>query len=105
MKNNWLTTNEYKVANIVQHKDIIEPEDWKKISTHLNRGSSSPIILRQLVWYYLSFYFVSRGLEFYRHLKVDSFQFIKDLAGREYELPGGIDGHDGCMTQAVIAVQ
>lgn len=58
-----------------KHKDIIENEDLKKIYSYMSQSSSSPIKLRQCVWYYLAIHFVSRGLEFHHQLKRDSFNY------------------------------
>lgn len=67
-----------------KHKDIIENEDLKKIYSYMSQSSSSPIKLRQCVWYYLAIHFVSRGLEFHHQLKRDSFNYQSDDDGTEY---------------------
>lgn len=67
-----------------QHKQIIEEEDLRKISAYMSHSETSPIILRQCVWYNLAIHFVSRGLEFHHQLKRDSFNFLEDQDGRQY---------------------
>ena len=51
------------------HKDIIEEEDFSKISDYMSSAAANPIILRQSVWLNLAIHFVSRGLEFHHQLK------------------------------------
>lgn len=48
-----------------------------------NGYNSSPVILRQAVWYNLAIHFVS-GLEFHKQLRLDSFNFANDENGLEY---------------------
>lgn len=67
-----------------EHKPIIAPEDLKKIADYFSTASTSPIILRQCVWFNLGLHFVSRGLEFHHQLKPDSFDFSVDPDGMEY---------------------
>ena len=44
-----------------KHKAIIDEADLGKIYSYLQGAKTSPIILRQAVWYFLAVNFVSRG--------------------------------------------
>ncbi|XP_069107299.1 uncharacterized protein [Argopecten irradians] len=64
------------------HKEIISPNHLRQISSYLEHGAlSSPVVLRQAVWYSLAIHFVSRGVEFHHQLRVDSFCFKSDENG------------------------
>lgn len=65
----------------VTHKKVIEPHDLSKISTYLEKATTSPVILRQAVWYLISIHFVTRGMEFHHQLKMDSVEFNEDETG------------------------
>ena len=67
-----------------QHKAVVEDEDLRKISTYFQESESSPITLRQCVWFNICIHFVSRGLEFHQQLKRDSLDFNFDQEGHEY---------------------
>ncbi|KAL5007571.1 hypothetical protein ScPMuIL_016377 [Solemya velum] len=69
------------LAQYTQHHEPLEDEDQEKISTYLLGAHSSPVVLRQAVWYSLSLQFVSRGLEFHHQLRRDSFVFQSDGTG------------------------
>lgn len=60
------------------HKTVLNPHDLEKISSYFKAAPCSPIVLRQCVWFNLSVHFVSRGLEFYHQLRLDSFEFCND---------------------------
>ncbi|XP_033725029.1 uncharacterized protein LOC117315013 isoform X2 [Pecten maximus] len=68
-----------------QHKQIINEMDLSKISTYLSTAPSSAVVLRQCVWYYIAIHFVTRGLEFHKQLRINSFNFLSDEHG-EYAL-------------------
>lgn len=68
-------------AICTKHKDIIEKEDMKKITSYFKNASLSPVILRHCVYFQLAIHFVSRGIEFHCQLKQDSFTFHKDETG------------------------
>ncbi|XP_069105073.1 uncharacterized protein [Argopecten irradians] len=64
------------------HKEIISQDHLRQISSYLEHGAlSSPVVLRQAVWYSLAIHFVSRGVEFHHQLRVDSFCFKSDENG------------------------
>ncbi|XP_060083742.1 uncharacterized protein LOC132562993 [Ylistrum balloti] len=63
------------------HKHVIEPTHLQKIFAYLGNAESSPIILRQCVWFNLSMYFVTRGMEFHQQLTPHSFVFQRDEHG------------------------
>lgn len=67
-----------------QHKAVIEEEDLMKINVYFNDAESSPIKLRQCVWFNIAMHFVTRGMEFHHQLGTDSFQFLTDQDGSEY---------------------
>ena len=67
-----------------EHKPMLDLEDIVKITTYFHSVKWSPVILRQCVWYYLSFHFVSRGFDFLPQLKLDSLIFQEDDKGNEY---------------------
>lgn len=69
------------LAQYTQHHEPLEDKDQEKISTYLLGAHSSPVVLRQAVWYSLSLQFVSRGLEFHHQLRRDSFVFQSDGTG------------------------
>ena len=46
-----------------------DKEDLQRIASYFKRAPSSPIVLRQYVWYNLSIHFISRGLEFHHQLR------------------------------------
>jgi hypothetical protein len=69
------------MSKATQHKPIIEIEDLKKIATYLTHARSSPITLRQAVWYNISIHFVTRGLEMHHQLRLDAFEFHVDESG------------------------
>lgn len=69
-----------------RHKQIIEQEDLDKIHDYFQRSFTSPIILRQCVWFQLAVHFVSRGLELHHQLRVDSFEFDEDESGHYAKL-------------------
>lgn len=63
------------------HSPFIETEDLQQIFAYLRQAWSSPIILRQCVWFNLSMYFVTRGMEFHEQLTPQSFSFQQDEYG------------------------
>ncbi|XP_069102852.1 uncharacterized protein [Argopecten irradians] len=63
------------------HSPFIETEDLQQIFAYLRQAWSSPIILRQCVWFNLSLYFVTRGMEFHEQLTPQSFSFQQDEYG------------------------
>lgn len=69
------------ISKPVKHKQIIEQSDLMKISNYLSNAPSSPVILRQCVWYQLAVNFITRGNEFHHQLKTDSFVFHNDDYG------------------------
>ncbi|CAG2225354.1 unnamed protein product [Mytilus edulis] len=67
-----------------KHKDIIELEDLRLISTYVFSNTEDAVLLRLKVWYCLAIHFVSRGLEFHHQLNLNSFDFKIDADGDEY---------------------
>ena len=72
------------VSRPTKHKNVIEMSDLKKIAKYFDDAESSPIKLRQAVWFNIAVHFVSRGLEFHHQLTSSSFEFISDENGVEY---------------------
>ena len=72
-------------SRATQHKAILVEEDIKAIAVYFaNSAKSSPIVLRQAVWYLISIHFVTRGLEFHHQILRASIKFCKDKNNREY---------------------
>ena len=73
------------VARATEHKKVINSTDMEKISTYLSKGyASSPIILRQAMWFTVSLHFVTRGMEFHHQLLTNSFEIKTDENGDEF---------------------
>ena len=73
------------VSRPTAHKAIISTGDLNKISTYLANGSfTSPIVLRQAMWFNISLHFVTRGMEIHHQLLRDSFVIKTDESGDEY---------------------
>ncbi|XP_069120795.1 uncharacterized protein [Argopecten irradians] len=68
-------------SRATKHKPIINESDLEKISTYMSTAHTSPVALRQCVWYYIAIHFVTRGLEFHKQLRVNSFNFLSDEHG------------------------
>lgn len=72
-------------SRATQHKAILVEEDVKAIAAYFAKSAkSSPIVLRQAVWYLISIHFVTRGLEFHHQMLLGSIKFCKDKNNREY---------------------
>lgn len=67
-----------------QHKPVIDKGDLERIFKYFAAAPTSPIVLRQCVWFNLGLHFVPRGFEFLQQLKPDSFNFNVDDQGKEY---------------------
>ena len=68
-------------AKPTQHKKIIERSDLDKISDYFKMCFTSPVVLRQCVWFQICIHFVSRGLELHHQLHLNSFDFSEDDSG------------------------
>ncbi|XP_033759587.1 uncharacterized protein LOC117341836 [Pecten maximus] len=68
-------------SRATQHKAIINENDLKEMSTYLSSAPSSPVVLRQCTWYNIAIHFVTRGLEFHKQLRLNSFDFCSDEHG------------------------
>nr|XP_022306586.1 uncharacterized protein LOC111112973 [Crassostrea virginica] len=91
-----------------KHKAIIDEADLRKIYSYLQGAKTSPIILRQAVWYFLAVHFVSRGMEFHHQLQRNSFEFHEDESGKYATLKhdtlqktfqGGLTSNDDQSTE------
>ncbi|XP_069140542.1 uncharacterized protein [Argopecten irradians] len=100
-------------SRATKHKEVIPENDMKKISTYLQGSLNSPYILRQAVWFNLALHFVSRGLEFHKQLRLDSFAFSEDENGNFVTLrhlthqknhTGGISKSEDENTKKMYAV-
>lgn len=94
------------------HKDIIEIHDLQKIYKYLQGATSSPVVLRHAVWYFLSINFITRGLEFHHKFNHNSFVFCTDETCQYAALQhktlqnnhqGGVDADDSHTDKRMYA--
>ena len=64
-----------------QHKEVITADDMQALRDYFTDAPSSPVILRQFVWFAIAFHFVTRGSETHFQLTPSSFSFNSDSHG------------------------
>nr|XP_034325732.1 uncharacterized protein LOC105342684 isoform X4 [Crassostrea gigas] len=66
------------------NQETIDDSDLQKMSVFLENAYLSPVHLRLAVWYVIVVHFLSKGIDFSYHLRLDSFDFKVDEEGETY---------------------
>ena len=75
----------YKLVNKKpQHKPVIEQRDMGRLKVYFSSWAKNPVVLQEVVWFSLCYFFGRRGREGWAELKKDTFTVERDPNGASY---------------------